>query len=746
VAGAIGNVRTSAGTAFIVCPEHQAHALRILRSLYLRAGRMPPQPYIDDKRRLALTISSGSIADAFVRIFLNDGGKFARYSSDCMVVTAAPRLTTSLPATPDVTEIAKGGVTTADGGSQAGPTQTRKFWICGNKESLARAQAVIQDVYLSTTGRHLSPIELSGRTVFIVTGGEKSSVAEVQSKILHALRRRGFRISTERTTGSCVLLEVVTSAATPTSEGAPTSVVEGAGGREKAPANARVATTSSVGSAGGAGLFSPIYQILLAAPLPSDDGPTETEMVDCETKLRKAWDANASLEDRLKVLEDLLANLRNRLEGKMRGREPGWFDSAETSLTRARRSQARGDQHSAYIHMSEAFRALVKLCFVDRYSRSGSPGQPHGLRSVVGKYGDVYYAPTGNTLDPEATRPPPPSAFTGFDECARISASLDSGGPAQTKEALEHQMERAIQWAIERNIFTEAEVRDEKGKRKIGKFQIRQRIWDWCYEKSLIRTWLRATLLPPGVTFMPGSKWARPVYPPATVRVDGGIDWEALLFDAVFLVAAILLTPGEPVDDAIALAALREELAGAGTRAAATAAEEAAASRSAIVRTVEELESGLDDAVRTGARGVAEEEGAAAGRGIRTKAPEGTRGVKAGEAPEGTGTGTGGTGTRSGGPARTPIANATGVKSEISQLPKGKNYPVVKSEAELKNLFGRLTETGRPAPHPRYAGPRMELPDGTTIGMRSSAKSTPGRPAIDIKYPDGTRTKVHIQQ
>jgi hypothetical protein len=96
-----------------------------------------------------------------------------------------------------------------------------------------------------------------------------------------------------------------------------------------------------------------------------------------------------------------------------------------------------------------------------------------------------------------------------------------------------------------------------------------------------------------------------------------------------------------------------------------------------------------------------------------------------------------------GGAGRLGIGDAAGVRAELSQLPKPKHYPVVRSEAELNDLFGRLSQGGRPAPHPTYRGPRVELPDGTKIGWRASSKS--GGATIDIKYPDGTATKVHVQ-
>jgi hypothetical protein len=42
-----------------------------------------------------------------------------------------------------------------------------------------------------------------------------------------------------------------------------------------------------------------------------------------------------------------------------------------------------------------------------------------------------------------------------------------------------------------------------------------------------------------------------------------------------------------------------------------------------------------------------------------------------------------------------------------------------------------------------YPGDHVRLPDGTLIGRRPDSKT--GGPTIDIKFPDGTTGKIHIE-
>ena len=104
-----------------------------------------------------------------------------------------------------------------------------------------------------------------------------------------------------------------------------------------------------------------------------------------------------------------------------------------------------------------------------------------------------------------------------------------------------------------------------------------------------------------------------------------------------------------------------------------------------------------------------------------------------------------------GGAAAGTVGRAGGTASQgitkiFSGLRAG-NSPRVKvvgSEAELESLFTRMSAGGKPVPGTRYPGGRMvRLPDGTTVGIRSS--STSGGPAMDIKTPERTIMKVHIK-
>jgi len=108
-----------------------------------------------------------------------------------------------------------------------------------------------------------------------------------------------------------------------------------------------------------------------------------------------------------------------------------------------------------------------------------------------------------------------------------------------------------------------------------------------------------------------------------------------------------------------------------------------------------------------------------------------------------TGSGSGSTGPQV---PPTPKAGAESVKEALSGLRSGQSsrVKVVKSAEELKDLFGRLSAGGEPIQGTTYPGGQfVKLPDGTSIGLRESSKS--GGPAIDIRLPNSTRYKVHIE-
>ena len=74
---------------------------------------------------------------------------------------------------------------------------------------------------------------------------------------------------------------------------------------------------------------------------------------------------------------------------------------------------------------------------------------------------------------------------------------------------------------------------------------------------------------------------------------------------------------------------------------------------------------------------------------------------------------------------------------------KSKGVKVVGGEDELDEVFDRLTLGGVSVPRPGYKGVVIQLPDGTQVGKRGGSKS--GGATIDIKLPDGSEKKVHIE-
>ncbi len=87
----------------------------------------------------------------------------------------------------------------------------------------------------------------------------------------------------------------------------------------------------------------------------------------------------------------------------------------------------------------------------------------------------------------------------------------------------------------------------------------------------------------------------------------------------------------------------------------------------------------------------------------------------------------------------------TNVDDALRGLPKGKSSSVrtVGSDAELGKLHTQLSRGGKPVDVPGYKGMWVERSDGIRIGLREGSKS--GGRTIDIRYPDGTVRKVHIE-
>lgn len=113
----------------------------------------------------------------------------------------------------------------------------------------------------------------------------------------------------------------------------------------------------------------------------------------------------------------------------------------------------------------------------------------------------------------------------------------------------------------------------------------------------------------------------------------------------------------------------------------------------------------------------------------------------------GVGIGIGGTGAASG--TRVPVGasatqTASSVRGAVSGLPAGnsKGVGTVTSEAELANLFNRISAGGTTVPSGTYPGTFKMLPDGTRIGYRSESKS--GLATIDITFSDGNKFKIHV--
>ncbi|WP_179469415.1 hypothetical protein [Mycolicibacterium vinylchloridicum] len=93
------------------------------------------------------------------------------------------------------------------------------------------------------------------------------------------------------------------------------------------------------------------------------------------------------------------------------------------------------------------------------------------------------------------------------------------------------------------------------------------------------------------------------------------------------------------------------------------------------------------------------------------------------------------------------VHDAEDVHRIVDPLPPGANkgVKVVATPAEIRGLFGILTENAVPAPPSTYPGDRMMLPDGTIIGYRPN--SGWGGPTLDILNPDGSKMwDVHLAE
>ncbi len=93
--------------------------------------------------------------------------------------------------------------------------------------------------------------------------------------------------------------------------------------------------------------------------------------------------------------------------------------------------------------------------------------------------------------------------------------------------------------------------------------------------------------------------------------------------------------------------------------------------------------------------------------------------------------------------AEAAAADAGSAESSITDLPPGRSPGVytVSNPEDLQALYDDLSVGGKPVEN-SYPGQMVELPDGTTVGLRAASKS--GGPTLDVKLPDGTQLKVHV--
>jgi hypothetical protein len=92
-----------------------------------------------------------------------------------------------------------------------------------------------------------------------------------------------------------------------------------------------------------------------------------------------------------------------------------------------------------------------------------------------------------------------------------------------------------------------------------------------------------------------------------------------------------------------------------------------------------------------------------------------------------------------------PILYKNSMMGDLAGLEKGNNSGVklAESEAQMRSYYEKWTKGGKPSTWPDYNGLAMELPNGTQVGYRLD--SSDGGPTIDIRFPYGTRWKVHIK-
>ena len=69
---------------------------------------------------------------------------------------------------------------------------------------------------------------------------------------------------------------------------------------------------------------------------------------------------------------------------------------------------------------------------------------------------------------------------------------------------------------------------------------------------------------------------------------------------------------------------------------------------------------------------------------------------------------------------------------------------MVSDESSLMTKFNELTEGGTPTTWKKFDGTVIERSDGVQVGLRGTSGSGGG--AIDIRMPDGSRIRIHVEQ
>jgi len=96
--------------------------------------------------------------------------------------------------------------------------------------------------------------------------------------------------------------------------------------------------------------------------------------------------------------------------------------------------------------------------------------------------------------------------------------------------------------------------------------------------------------------------------------------------------------------------------------------------------------------------------------------------------------------------AKTGSTALRGVDDVLGGLSKGKQGFVrtVPDEASLNSTFAELTQGGSPTTWKNFSGTVIERGDGVQVGLRSYSKS--GGPTVDIRMPDGSFSRIHVDQ